>query len=215
MSSRRTSGTTWTEPGRRDGGAGLYRDPARFARCNRTGRQHLSKPILLSAVLAATAHASASPSSERSTQMPPAIRAYLESHGLRAVQGSPGCNVFSGHLYRPDQTDWAVSCLDDSSIHIFVFRAGGTAHVDEVVREQFDDVHGWLFLTKNPCTLTRASPKVVRYFHEAWSKNPEVGDEAPSIRPVRHDGIEQWVAECCSVIHYWHGGRWWKITGMD
>lgn len=83
--------------------------------------------------------------------------------------------------------------------------------VDTVVREPCrgpDLPSRW---TTN-CEFFRASPRVVRYFNGYWSK---VEGESLPVRRVTHDGIEQIVAECCSVIHYRHGGRWWTITGMD
>src|SRR5262249_16728613 len=124
------------------------------------------------------------------------------SHGYQAT---PGC-AFRGHFFRPGQTDWAVSCLDDSTLHLFVFRAGGTAQVDEVVHERLNGA--------TACLFSRANPEVVRYYHKHWSW--ELPRETPRIRAVNHDGIEQVVnPECCSVIHYWHEGRWLGIWGMD
>ena len=192
-------------------------DRAGLARSNAPRRRHPRTLVVFAALLAVTAGAPAHASSPRSTQprLPLAVRGYLEQRGLRAVTGRPGCNVFRGHFFRPSQTDLAVACVDESSVRLLVFHAGGIAHVDEVLRQDVHGVSATQFFETVPCPFTRASPKVVRYFHEAWSNDPEGGDEAPSIRPVRHDGIEQWEAECCSVIHYWDGGRWWKITGMD
>ena len=148
--------------------------------------------------LAATNEASAGPTK---TRLPAAIYTYLAGSGCQAAVSSPGLFVLKGHFFRTGQTDWAVSCVSDSVVHLFVFPAGDTTHVDEVVQEaSIGNAAAQLF--------TLASPKTVLHFQKAWG-------EAPSIRRVTHDGIEQRTAECCSVIHYWHGGQWWTITGMD
>jgi len=178
----------------------------------------MCKLILWFVLLAAVTHSTAVPDTARLAKapLPAAIREYLHAHGYREIPGTPGCDVFKGQFFRPGQTDLAVSCVNDSSAHLLVFERGATAHVEEVVRESRPSGQpASEFFAKLPCAFTRASPKVVRYFYDAWTKDTDVSDEARSISPVNHDGIEQSEAECCSVIHYWHDGRWWEITGME
>ena len=126
--------------------------------------------------------------------------------------------MLHGHFFRSSTTDLAVTCVDDTSMRLLVFESGAAAHVEEVVRVPISPTAAQPSSTKVPCVFTRASPKTVRYFCEARSEDPGAADEMnarSAIQPVGHDGIEESQAECCSVIHYWQGERWWTITAMD
>jgi len=167
------------------------------------------------AVAVFATHAGARETPPRTTTpLPRVIQRYLVARGCVPVTGRPRCEAFRGHFIRSTQTDWAVSCRDDSTLRLFVFDGGSTERVDEVVHERLERPDSSAGLSR--CRFWREGTEVVRYFREAWAEEPfEEGDKPSSFGTVTHDGIEDSVSECCSVFHYWDRGRWWRITGMD
>ena len=162
--------------------------------------------VVLGLVAPAQAGTPARPSSE----IPAAIRSWLSAHDYHRPAGSTPCTAFRGQFVRSGQTDWAVIARRDSTVHLLVFPAGATRGVEEV-QPLYDSTQVALAF-EGRCTFEPAARRSVRDLLRYWA---EAGEAQPEVGEISHEGIEEWMADCCSVIHYRAQGRWVSIDGMD
>ncbi|MES2521710.1 MAG: hypothetical protein V4617_03345 [Gemmatimonadota bacterium] len=59
--------------------------------------------------------------------------------------------------------------------------------------------------------LQTASPAYIRRHHAAYG----VVAETLGLGPIRRDGVEVLIGDCCSLIYYWDGRRWRDLPGAD
>jgi hypothetical protein len=142
--------------------------------------------------------------------LPSAVRTELEHRGCTIPQpsgASQSRNAVSGSFIVAGQTDWVVLCSRDKRSAILVFRAGTYDHVDQLAEEpdllylqviSRDDKIGYSRM------LTSVNPKSMR------SRAKGTG-----LKAIDHDGIEDAFIEKGSLIWYWSGVKWVKVSGAD
>jgi hypothetical protein len=146
--------------------------------------------------------------------LPAAVRAHLEERACTIPQ-SPEIdeqpnNVIKGRFTSAKQQDIAVLCSVKGTSSILVFRGGSVSDVAEIASTEDRS----FLQTTGPNTIgfSRAvfvaSPSAIRGFHKEFG-----GPTPPS--PLDHDGINDAFVGKASTIHYWSGGRWLELTGMD
>jgi hypothetical protein len=118
-------------------------------------------------------------------------------------------NVIKGQFAKPGQTDWAVLCSRGGSSSILVFWNGSENNPSEIAR--MEDRIFLQGITPDQIGYSRGvSPVgkdfIMRHFQAYGGPTPP---------PIDHQGIDDAFIEKASVTHYYHAGKWLKLTGAD
>jgi hypothetical protein len=144
--------------------------------------------------------------------LPAAIRAELERRGCTIPQPfgttSPA-NVVKGRFTSPGRIDWAVLCSRDRTSSILVFRAGSATAVVDLASEPDQGSlqgvgNGAIGYSR---ALGVADPTYIKEHYARYG--------GPKPPPLDHDGINDIIVGKGSLVWYWYGGRWLKLTGAD
>ena len=144
--------------------------------------------------------------------LPRAIRTDLERRGCtipQSVTATNPENVIKGRFTSPTQTDWAVLCSRSQTSSILVFRRGSVAAVVEIASEP--DVNSLQVIGEGRIGYSRALGVAdVSYIRDHYRRYG-----GPKPPPLNHDGINDIFIEKGSLVWYWDGARWRKLTGAD
>jgi hypothetical protein len=169
--------------------------------------------MLLITLLCSTTAAAPSPRRAATPpRLPATIRRFVASRHQTIPSSAHGCNVFSGHFFRPSQTDWAVLCASDTASSLLIFVAG---RADSVQLLAMDAQHPCRVDSLCACGFTLCDRPSVQSFIEHVLHDSDPGTEPPPVTRATHDGVEEWYDESYSIIHYYDQGHWVTITGMD
>jgi hypothetical protein len=117
-------------------------------------------------------------------------------------------NVISGAFISAGQTDWAVLCSRERRSVILVFRGGHSGQVDELAAQAdsqyLQQVSGQAIGYSR--LLAIAAPKTIR-------RHAAPGTQLP--RAIDHDGIDDRFVEKASVLWYYSGEKWMRLTAAD
>jgi hypothetical protein len=145
-------------------------------------------------------------------ELPANIRRELERRGCTIPQvraDEKPQNVIEGEFTRKGQTDWAVLCSVNRVSTILVFRNASDRNPLELAREA--DIDKLQAVGGNAIAYSRAISRVGQEYilshHRAYG-----GPKPPTID---HQGIDDAFVGKASVVHYFHAGRWLKLTGAD
>jgi hypothetical protein len=118
-------------------------------------------------------------------------------------------NVIRGEFTRNGQTDWAVLCSVKRVSSILIFRNGSEQNPSELAREA--DIEKLQGVGGDVIGYSRAISSVGRQFildhYRAYG-----GPKPPRID---HQGIDDAFVGKASVVHYFHAGKWFQLTGAD
>jgi hypothetical protein len=120
-------------------------------------------------------------------------------------------NVIRGRFTSSSRQDVAVLCSRDRISSILVFRGGSPRSVEELATgpdRNYLQVIGADGVVGYSRVLGVADAKYIREHHEQY------GGPKPPPR-LDHDGINDIFVEKGSIVWYWFGGRWLKLTGAD
>jgi hypothetical protein len=145
-------------------------------------------------------------------ELPANIRRELERRGCTIPQvrtDKKPQNVIKGAFTRTGQTDWAVLCSVNQVSTILVFRNASERNPSELERET--DIDNLQAVGGDRSAYSRSISSVGREYilshYRAYG-----GPEQPTIG---HQGISDAFVGKGSVVHYFHAGRWVKLTGAD
>jgi len=145
-------------------------------------------------------------------ELPANIRRELERCGCTIPQvraDEKPRNVIEGEFTRKGQTDWAVLCSVNRVSTILVFRNASDRNPLELAREADIDklqaVAGDVIAYSR--TISRVGREYILSHYGAYG-----GPKPPTID---HQGIDDAFVGKASVVHYFHAGRWLKLTGAD
>jgi hypothetical protein len=152
-------------------------------------------------------------SSSAFPELPRNVRQELESRGCSIPQsysaGAKKVNVISGKFISPTARDWAVLCSRQRRSAILVFHGDQWKEVEEIA-EQPDLQYLQAVSGKGQIGYSRelgvAEPSVIRKHFMS---------RAHTARNIEHDGIEDTFVEKGSVVWYWSGAKWIKLSGAD
>jgi len=143
--------------------------------------------------------------------LPSAVRTELEHRGCTIPQPSGASqprNVVSGSFISAGQTVWAVLCSRDKRSAILIFRAPSSDHVDELA-----DAPDLQYLQ----VVSRDNK--IGYSRMLTAVNPQSlrsrAIKHSALKAIGHDGIEDAFIEKGSLIWYWSGVKWVKVSGAD
>ena len=118
-------------------------------------------------------------------------------------------NVINGEFAKPGQMDWAVLCSVNGISRILVFWSGSGKNPSEIAL--LEDRVFLQSLGGARIGYSRGISPVGRDFimrhYQAYG--------GPTPPPIDHQGIDDAFIEKASVTWYFHGGKWWKLTGAD
>jgi len=118
-------------------------------------------------------------------------------------------NVIRGEFARPAQTDWAVLCSAKGTSIILVFWNGSERNPATIA--PMEDRNFLQTIKSNDPGFSRGVSPVGRDFivrhYEAYG--------GPKPPPINHQGINDAFIEKASVVWYFYGGKWLKLTGAD
>lgn len=144
--------------------------------------------------------------------LPAVVRTELERRGCTIPQPFNATrpeNVIQGRFTSPTRTDWAVLCSRSRTSSILVFRGGSAAAVVDIASEP--DVNSLQGTGSGAIGYSRAlgvaDAKYIRDHYDRYG-----GSKPP---PLDHDGINDIFIGKGSLVWYWDGGRWLKLTGAD
>jgi hypothetical protein len=147
------------------------------------------------------------------TDLPGHIREDLERRGCTVPQSyakrTPH-NVVRGHFTSAAQMDIAVLCSKARSSSILVFAGGSNTSVRELAAQRDADA----LQTIGPGdaigysrSLAGASPKYIREHYDRYG--------GPTPPPLDHDGLDDGFDGKGSVVWYWYGEKWLRLTGAN
>jgi len=143
--------------------------------------------------------------------LPSAVRTELEHRGCTIPQPSGGGqpqNAVSGSFITAEQTDWAVLCSRNNRSTILVFRAGTSDHIDELAEEP-DLQYLQVISRDNKIGYSRMLTALnAQSFRSRAIKRS-------ALKTINHDGVEDAFIEKGSLIWYWSGVKWVKVSGAD
>lgn len=171
-------------------------------------------------------------------QLPPALRERLEKADRQVTRLAPsefpnlpnnlirelqrrGCtvpqpprtktreNVFRGEFAKPGQVDWAVLCSRNLVSTILVFWDGSEKNPGEVAESADIDFlqeigNDEIGFSREINTLGRKD--ILKYYEALGGPKPP---------PIDHQGIEDAFAGKASVVHFFYGRKWLKLSGAD
>ncbi len=145
-------------------------------------------------------------------ELPQDLQAALEDRGCSIPQawteGRPH-NVVSGELQRPGQRDWAVLCSIDRRSRILVFWSGSPTSVatisDSEDKRWLQDFGGSEIGFSRRIGVVSQRNILDHYKWYDGAKPP----------PMDHEGIDDAYVGKASVVHYWYGDEWLKLSGSD
>ena len=156
----------------------------------------------------------------RIVRLPPAAFPELPANVVRELQRR-GCtipqesytkkphNVIRGEFAKPGQTDWAVLCSIKGVSTILVFWYG-SENIPAAIASMEDrgflqsDVGDKINFSRG---ISPAGRKFIMRHHQAYG--------GPTPPPIDHEGNDDAFIEKASVTHYFHGGKWLRLTGSD
>ncbi len=146
-------------------------------------------------------------------ELPSDVRQGLESRGCSIPQsysaGAKKVNVISSKFISATGRDWAVLCSRQRRSAILVFHGDQWKEVEEIA-EQPDLQYLQAISGKGRIGYSRelevAEPSVIRKHFIS---------RARTARNIDHDGIEDTFIEKGSVVWYWSGAKWIKLSGAD
>ena len=118
-------------------------------------------------------------------------------------------NVIRGEFAKRGQKDWAVLCSINGISTILVFWNGSEKNPASIApmedriyiqafrKDQFSFSRG----------ITPAGRDFIRLHHDAYG--------GPTPPPIDHQGINDAIIEKGSVVWYFYGGHWLKLSGSD
>ena len=118
-------------------------------------------------------------------------------------------NVVKGHFVRPGQTDWAVLCSVDGFSSILVFWNGSEKNPAEIAKVEDrgflqGDVGDKINYSRG---IRPVGTEFIMTHFKAYG--------GPKPPPIDHQGIDDAFIEKASVTHYFHAGKWLRLTGAD
>ena len=118
-------------------------------------------------------------------------------------------NVIRGDFAKPGQTDWAVLCSVKGVSTILVFWNGSERNPAEIA--PMEDRNFLQGISTDEIGYSRGISPVGKDFimrhYEAYG--------GPKPPPIDHQGIDDAFIEKASVMWYFFGGKWLKLTGAD
>jgi hypothetical protein len=118
-------------------------------------------------------------------------------------------NVIKGEFTKRGQTDWAVLCSVKGISTILVFWNGSAANPAAAAPMQ-DRNFLQTINTTDPGFSRGISPVgkdfIMRHYDAYGGPKPP---------PIEHQGIDDAFIEKASVVWYFYGGKWLKLTGSD
>lgn len=118
-------------------------------------------------------------------------------------------NVIRGAFARPGQTDWAVLCSRNGASSILIFWNSSERNPGQVAG--MEDRNFLQGLGGDQIGFSRGiSPVGRKYILDHYQA---YGGPAPP--PIDHQGINDAFIEKASVVHYFHDGKWFRLTGAD
>jgi hypothetical protein len=130
--------------------------------------------------------------------VPAAVRAALAARGCpvpAVARWRVRPTVVRGHLVPGQAPHWAAEC--GRTVVVLTPVAGGRLRPDSVAAVQEG--------------LQIASAAYTRERHRRYGDV----DDTLGLGPIRHDGLEVLIGDCCSLIYYWDGRRWRELPGAD
>jgi hypothetical protein len=118
-------------------------------------------------------------------------------------------NVFGGEFAKPGQRDWAVLCSVKGISTILVFWNGSEKNPADIAT------------LEDRIFLQGISPEKVAFAREITPVGKDFimrhydADGGTKPPPIDHQGIDDAFLEKASVVWYFHGGKWLKLTGAD
>ncbi len=145
-------------------------------------------------------------------ELPAAIREELDRKGCTIPQAHgehKPHNVVQGSVTGKGLTDWAVLCSHGGESVILVFHDGSNKFVSQLARGA--DRDGLQVVEEGKIGYSRkifliSGESILRYQKESAGPTPP---------PIDHQGIEDSFVGKSSVIWYYFGGQWLKLTGAD
>ena len=118
-------------------------------------------------------------------------------------------NIIRGFFNDGNVTDWAVVCSRERVSTILVFWDEEAQKVAELSSEP--DANFLQVVLRGEIGFSRAigvaTPATIRGYHRAF------GDGV--LPPLSHSGINDAFVGKGSVVWYWGGGKWLRLTGAD
>lgn len=118
-------------------------------------------------------------------------------------------NVIRGEFAKPRQQDWAVLCSKGGVSSILVFWNGSAANPATLASmEDRNYLQGDVGDKINFSRGIRAVNKqyIMRHYDAYGGVKPP---------PIDHQGIDDMFIEKASTTHYFHAGKWLRLTGAD
>lgn len=145
-------------------------------------------------------------------KLPANIKGELERRGCTIPQeltGKKPQNVINGEFTRKGQIDWAVLCSVNQVSTILVFHNASEKNPSELAPESdidmLQDVGGGVRVYSRAISSVGGEYILSHYRAYGTSKPPTID----------HQGINDIFVGKASVVHYFHAGRWIKLTGAD
>ncbi len=118
-------------------------------------------------------------------------------------------NVISGEFKKQGQTDWAILCSKDLISSILIFWNGSVENPS--VLFPLPDKGALQGIGNDRIGYSRYIGVVGKGFIEKHYST--YGGTQPP--PIDHEGIEDGQVGKGSLVHYYHNGKWRKLTGAD
>lgn len=137
--------------------------------------------------------------------LPPVIRADIIARNcLVPWRGTDSTfSAIRGGFRGPGHLDWAVLCVQGDSARILVYLANEGDPSDSLPAGK---AH----------SLQVATPEYIIEHLQSYSEDTTLVSKTDSLKQaILHEGIEETDNRCCSVIHYWEGGKWLQYPGAD
>lgn len=144
--------------------------------------------------------------------LPPAVVRELQHRGCAIPQESYSKtlnNAISGQFARRGQNDWAVLCSTGGASSILIFWNGSAIKPSELARQE--DVNclqggigGTILFSRSISAV--GSGFIVKHYRAYGGPRPP---------RIDHQGINDAFLEKGSVVQYFIGGKWLRLTGSD
>ncbi len=149
---------------------------------------------------------------EAFADLPQNIVRHLQAGGYTIPQTYEGLsphNVIHGQFSSEERIDWAVLCSKDEKSSIMIFWGGSEEDISEIakgsVRNSLQGIGGEEMGYSRRITVVGKE-----YILEHYQRYG--GPEPP---PITHAGIDNAFLGKASVVHYFHNGKWLRLTGAD